>query len=58
MGLFENVCRPAKTDLAERDLTLSLSPPVPVRKTIHNLPKNACHQDSLITNALTQGEIP
>jgi hypothetical protein len=33
------------------------SPPFP-RKTIHNLPKTPPHQDYLITNGLTQGQIP
>jgi hypothetical protein len=32
MGLFKSVCHPAKTDPAERALTLSLPPPVPTRK--------------------------
>jgi hypothetical protein len=58
MGLFKSARRPAKTDPAKRSLTLSLPPPAPTRKTIHNLPKNASHQDFLITNALTQGQIP
>ncbi len=40
MGLFKIARRPAKTDPAERDLSLSLPPPAPTRKTIHNLPKN------------------
>ena len=34
MGLFKSVCRPAKTDPAERVLTLSLPPPVPTRKKL------------------------
>ena len=40
MGLFKSARRPAKIEPAERDLTLSLSPPRPdQKKNIHNLPK-------------------
>jgi hypothetical protein len=58
MGLFKNTCRPAKPDPAERVLSLSLPPPVPSRKTIHNLPKKTFHQDYLITNVRSQTQIP
>ncbi len=58
MGLFKNVRRPAKTDPVERDLTLSLPHPVPPRKVIYNLPKTSPPQDFLITNVVTQGQIP
>ncbi len=44
MGLFKNECRPVKTEHPEQ--------------TIHNLPKTTPPQDLLITNALTQGQIP
>jgi hypothetical protein len=58
MGLFKSVFRPVRTDPAQRDLTFPLAPPTPPRKTIHNLPQNPPHQDFLITNVLTQGQIP
>jgi hypothetical protein len=40
-GLFENACRPAKNDPAERDQKIA-----PSRKPIYNLPKTSPHQDS------------
>jgi hypothetical protein len=58
MGLFKNTCRPAKTDPVERDLTISLPPPDPTRKTIHNLTKTSPPQDLLITNDLTRDRFP
>jgi hypothetical protein len=58
MGLFKSAFRPVKTDPAQRDLTFPIPPPTPPRKTIHNLPKTPPHQDFLITNVLTQGQIP
>ncbi len=47
--MFKNACRPEKTDPVERVLVLSLPPPSPPRKTIHNLPKTPPPQDLLIT---------
>ncbi len=42
----------------ERVLTISLPPPVPTRKTIHNLPKMSPPQDLLITNVVTRDRFP
>jgi hypothetical protein len=46
MGLFNSVCRPAKTDPVERDLTFSLPPPARPEK---NHPPSRLLADSLST---------
>ena len=59
MGLFKSACRPAKTDPAERDLSLPLPSPAPTRKKpFTTYPKTPSHQDFLITNVMNQGQIP
>jgi hypothetical protein len=58
MGLFDNTRRPVKTDPVERVLMLSLSPPSPQEKPSKTSPETPPHQDLLITNVLSQGQIP
>jgi hypothetical protein len=47
-----------KTNHAEGVLVSPLPFPHPPKKKIHNLPKTPPHQDLLITNTLTQVQIP
>jgi hypothetical protein len=63
MGLFDNVCRPAKMTLMYVPWCCLFSTPVPLRqgpqrKPIHNPPKTPPPSNFLITSALHQGQIP
>ena len=60
MGLFNSARRPAKTDPADVPVPWRfLFPPPPRPEKNHPQPtQNALPSDFLITNALTQGQIP
>ncbi len=56
--MFGNPCRPAKTDQQYLPFCFLFPSPVPPKKKSTTHPKTSPHQDLLITNALTQVQIP